>query len=103
MNVVIAMTELGVAPEELLTNRDQSEIIEWIGGDPQPSQAELEAAWAAFEARGGFAREEAEKNRKTAYSVEADPLFFQASRGEIEMSVYTDKVAEIKARYPYPV
>ena len=102
MNICIAITELGVAPEELTLNPDQSEIIEWIGGDPQPSQAELEAAWAAFEARGGFARVEAEKNRQLAYSVEAVPLFFQASRGEIEMSVYTDKVAEIKARDPYP-
>ena len=33
-------------------------------------------------------------------TVEADPLFFKAQRGEVEQQVWLDKVAEIKARYP---
>ena len=35
--------------------------------------------------------------REILYRVEADPLFFKAQRGEIEESVWLDKVAEIKA------
>lgn len=37
--------------------------------------------------------------RAEAYRKESDPLFFKAQRGEIEMQVWIDKVAEIKARY----
>jgi len=44
-----------------------------------------------------------EKNRQSAYEKEADPLFFQVQRGDIENQVWLDKVAEIKARYPYKV
>jgi hypothetical protein len=44
-----------------------------------------------------------ESQRKAAYQEEADPLFFMAQRGEATMEEWTAKVAEIKARYPYPV
>jgi hypothetical protein len=37
--------------------------------------------------------------RATAYKEEADSLFFKAQRGEIEMQVWLNKVAEIKERY----
>lgn len=39
--------------------------------------------------------------REQAYKTEADALFFKAQRDEIEMQVWLDKVADIKARYPY--
>ena len=35
--------------------------------------------------------------REIRYRIEADPLFFKAQRGEIEDTVWLDKVAEIKA------
>ena len=35
--------------------------------------------------------------REVLYRSEADPLFFKAKRGELEESVWLDKVAEIKA------
>jgi hypothetical protein len=38
--------------------------------------------------------------RRIAYESEADPLFFQAQRGELDIQVWLDKVAEIKQRYP---
>lgn len=38
--------------------------------------------------------------RAIAYAAEADPLFFQYQRGDIDRKVWLDKVAEIKARYP---
>ena len=40
-----------------------------------------------------------EQLRKEAYREESDPLFFKAQRGEIEMQVWLEKVAEIKQRY----
>ena len=43
-----------------------------------------------------------EQDRLYAYRSEADPLFFQAQRGEATMDEWTAKVAEIRTRYPYP-
>ena len=41
-------------------------------------------------------------NRRTAYSLESDGLFFDYQRGEIDKQVWIDKVAEIKQRFPKP-
>ena len=40
--------------------------------------------------------------RANAYTEEADPLFFKAQRGEIELAEWQAKVTEIRDRYPYP-
>ena len=40
--------------------------------------------------------------RAAAYRAEADPLFFKAQRGEATAEEWLAKVAEIKARFPYP-
>ena len=50
----------------------------------------------------GVVRKNVERNRATAYRNEADPLFFKAQRGEATTDEWTAKVAEIKARFPYP-
>lgn len=39
--------------------------------------------------------------RADAFRREADPLFFQAQRGEATMEDWLAKVDEIRARYPY--
>jgi hypothetical protein len=44
----------------------------------------------------------AQRNRATAYTTEADPLFFKAQRGEATIEEWQAKVAEIRSRYPYP-
>lgn len=50
----------------------------------------------------GLLRQQAEQDRAAAYRLEADPLFFKAQRGEATTDEWTAKVAEIKARFPYP-
>lgn len=45
---------------------------------------------------------QAKQDRAAAYRLEADPLFFKAQRGEATTDEWTAKVAEIKARFPYP-
>ena len=47
-------------------------------------------------------RKEQESSRAAAYVTEADPLFFKSQRGEATTAEWEAKVAEIKARYPYP-
>lgn len=47
-------------------------------------------------------REQQEAARRQAYVIEADPLFFMSQRGEATVEEWQAKVAEIKARLPYP-
>jgi hypothetical protein len=46
--------------------------------------------------------EQQQAARAEAYKLEADPLFFMSQRGEATKADWTAKVAEIKARFPYP-
>lgn len=43
-----------------------------------------------------------EAKRQEVYRLEADPLFFMSQRGEATVEEWQAKVAEIKARFPYP-
>jgi hypothetical protein len=54
------------------------------------------------EVENAAALEAARSNRHAAYTAEADPLFFMSQRGEATIAEWEAKVAEIKARYPYP-
>lgn len=104
MDIPICLDRLGVKPEQLRLSQSvpPHSIVEWIGGDPQPTEAELQAAWDAYQAEGGTAKAEAKENRAAAYAAEADPLFFKSQRGEATIAEWEAKVAEIRARYPYP-
>jgi hypothetical protein len=42
---------------------------------------------------------QAQALRQAAYKEEADPLFFKAQRGEIDLQVWLNKVNEIKKRF----
>ena len=41
------------------------------------------------------------QRRSSAFSIEADPLFFKVQRGEEDQAVYDAKAIEIRERYPY--
>ena len=73
---------------------------------PVPFTAEEEAARDAEEA--AWAAGEKDRNnakmktaRESAYRAESDSLFFKAQRGEATIQEWQNKVAEIKARFPY--
>ena len=57
---------------------------------------------AELERLGAPTQRGQENKRASAYRLEADPLFFKAQRGEATTDEWTAKVAEIKARFPYP-
>ena len=104
MDIPICLNRLNRHPEILALSDSvpPHTITRWEGGDPQPTEAELQAAWDAYQAEGGSEKIEAKQNRASAYRSEADPLFFKAQRGEATTDEWTAKVAEIKARFPYP-
>jgi hypothetical protein len=47
-------------------------------------------------------RMSARQSRASAYTTEADPLFFKAQAGEIDEADWFAKREEIRVRYPYP-
>ena len=55
---------------------------------PPPTQAEQEA--------------EQEAKRQSAYTAEADPLFFKWQAGEATEAEWLAKREEIRTRFPYP-
>lgn len=79
-------------------NGDSYSGLTWLSDTPKPTQAELDALWAATQTT--IANQQADYNRHNAYVAESDPLFFKAQRGEGTMAEWEAKVAEIKARYP---
>lgn len=66
----------------------------WVVVDPEPAPEPVEPLPPT--------KDEQEALRRVAYMTEADPIFFMAQRGEATVEEWTAKVAEIKARYPYP-
>lgn len=45
---------------------------------------------------------EAQNNRRNAYQLEADPIFFKWQRNEATEETWLQKVQEIKSRFPDP-
>ena len=67
-----------------------------------PQEIEERAIWEA----GQHERDIAfiNEQRRGAYQMESDPIFFQAQRGDTyTLEDWKAKVAEIDARLPYPV
>ena len=73
--------------------------LEWLDtNQTQPTDAEITAEVARLTTLEPARI--ATENRRSAYIVEADPLFFKAQRGEATMEEWHAKVAEIKTRFP---
>jgi len=67
-----------------------------------PEEKAERAAWEASENERLTAL--ANDARRSAYQLESDPIFFQWQRGDSYTEQdWKDKVAEIDARFPYPV
>lgn len=77
--------------------------IEWLDESPKPTKKTLDDAWP--QVQHGLAVANVQQQRAVRYRAEADPLFFEAQRGEdgVTMDDWRAKVAEIKADLPYPV
>ena len=75
--------------------------LEWLDQtQTEPTEAEIQAELDRLIAEQP--RKIAQQQRATAYTTEADPLFFKAQRGEATIEEWQAKVAEIRSRYPYP-
>lgn len=98
MNLAKVLRSLRPGAEWTLNGDDYSGLV-WIGpGDP-PTEDECVAAWPAVQI--AMVNMQAENDRRTAFQLEADPLFFGWQRGENTEQAWRDKCDEIRARYPY--
>ena len=80
-------------------NGSEYKGLNWTDDTPKPTEKEIKDAWKEIEQE--LVIEKIQRLRRDAYQLESDPLFFEYQRGDIEKSVWIDKVKEIKDRYPY--
>lgn len=95
-------TLLTLVPDALISytgvNPDY-DAIDWQDSRQQPTRQQCDDAWPQIKIDLDNAA--AQRNRAQAYGSEADPLFFQWQRNEGTEQAWLDKVAEIRASYPY--
>ena len=84
---------------EWAINGNDYESLVWLSDSAKPTKAELDALATTTDQLLLLA--EAKNARSNAYRSESDPLFFGWQRGENTEQTWLDKVAEIRARYPY--
>lgn len=71
-------------------------------GELIPFTPEEEAAWDALQATDkDRLNAKIKELREAVYKAESDSLFFKFQRNEATMQDWQNKVAEIKARFPY--
>jgi len=76
--------------------------LTWLDESPKPTKKQLDDAWPQVQYDLAYAAVQA--HRQDRYRAEADPLYFEAARGEggVTMADWEAKVAQIKAELPYP-
>ena len=84
----------------VVTIDDGAGAFDADGKPVQLDQAKVDAAAVIVAEEQALAA--AQRNRASAYTAEADPLFFKVQRGEAFQADYDAKVAEIRTRFPYP-
>ena len=84
-----------------ISGNDYSTLV-WHDGNAKPTKKSLDEAWPQIE--HDLAVAAIQQQRQVRYRAEADPLYFEAARGEdgVTMADWEAKVAQIKAELPYP-
>ena len=105
MDISICLNRLGVKPENLTLSQavPPHTITRWEGGDPQPTEAELQAAWDAYVAEQNATQYQ--RDRKPEYPALADladALYWSNQGDNTKLDEYYAKVSAVKAKYPKP-
>lgn len=76
-------------------------MTEIIQRELTPEEIEERALWEAGQHQRDI--DAINEQRRSAYQMESDPIFFQWQRGDSYTEQdWKDKIAEIDARFPYP-
>lgn len=85
---------------EWTLNGDTYDGLEWYGPGSKPTKKKLDDAWPAVQYQQAYTA--VEQARRAAYTIEADPLFFEWQRGDGTEQAWLDAIAAVKAAHPYP-
>jgi hypothetical protein len=89
-NALVSYTGVEVAYED----------IEWLDTRPQPTKAVCDQQWPQVKFELDSAQ--VERQRRDRYTNETDPMFFQAQRGDGDLTAWNAAVDAIKTSLPYP-
>jgi hypothetical protein len=81
-------------------NGDTYDGLTWLDDTPQPTQAELDAAWPQVDYQNQH--DTVEQARLVAYEQKSDPIFFKWQRGDATEAEWREAVAKVKLDNPYP-
>ena len=73
-------------------------IAEWNSASPQPTEAEIEAAHAEWQAE--YDSQEYSRNRATAYASTGDQLDMQYWDSVNNTTTWKDHIASVKGQFP---
>lgn len=99
MNIALILQYNYPGTQWMLTGNEYAGL-EWLDETPKPTKAALEKQWPEVQYKDELYK--VQLDRKTAYNLESDPIFFKAQRGEATTEEWLAKIAEIQARYPEP-
>ena len=101
MDINICIDRLGLNANEykLSQNSVPHTMVEWRGDDAQPTQAELEGAWASYVAEQSST--EYSRNRKAKYDLlNQDEMRYDDVKNST--TTWVDTIDAIKVEFPKP-
>ena len=99
MSIDLTSVLASLCPNAKWVVRD--DVFEWLDKtQTQPSEEEIQAEIIRLQAE--YPKKKTQASRASAYSQEADPLFFKYQAGEVTKEEWLAKREEIRQRYPYP-
>ena len=105
MDIPICLERLGVKPEilSLSDSVPPHTIVRWEGGDPQPTEAELQAAWDAYVAEQNATQYQRDRQPEYPSLADlADALYWSNQGDNTKLDEYYAACAAVKAKYPKP-
>ena len=78
MDIVLILETNYAGSEWSITGNDYA-TLEWYSATPKPTEAQLQAQWAAVDYNNQVAQ--VETTRRTQYEAQSDGLFFEWQRG----------------------
>jgi hypothetical protein len=103
MDINLAIDRLGLNANsyKLTQSTPPHSIVEWNGPDPQPTEAQLQAAWDAYQATGGVEMEQL-RERRNQLLAETDYLALSDVTLSTEMAEYRQALRDLPANTTDP-
>lgn len=95
-----AVLTANYAGKEWTLAGDDYSGLTWLDSTPQPTQAELDAAWPTVAYNQQVAQ--VETTRRTQYEAQSDGIYFEWQRGTNTQAAWEAAVQAVKDANPYP-